>query len=112
MLFAIIVALGAAADPADRHPGHRPRRQRAQVRAGRRRTTSRRTSTLRKLEEDYDITDKLQEEAGKLPSRLGGAAGTLRDIGLGLVNSLFALITILALTAFMLGSGRNGSIRH
>ena len=62
--------------------------------------------TLRKLEEDYDITDKLQNEAAKLPSRLGGAAGTLRDIGLGLVNSLFALVTILALTAFILGSGR------
>jgi predicted PurR-regulated permease PerM len=61
--------------------------------------------TLRNLEEDYDITTKLEEEAGKLPSRLGGAAGTLRDIGLGLVNSLFALVTILALSAFMLGSG-------
>ena len=42
--------------------------------------------TLRKLNEDYDITDKLQKEAGKLPSRLGGAAGTLRDIGLGIVE--------------------------
>jgi predicted PurR-regulated permease PerM len=61
---------------------------------------------LRKLERDYDVTEKLKEEAGKLPSRIGGAAGTLRDIGLGLVNSLFALITILALTAFLLGSGR------
>ena len=61
--------------------------------------------TLRKLEEDYDITDKLEEEAGKLPSKLGGAASVLRDIGFGLVNSLFALITILVLTAFMLGSG-------
>jgi predicted PurR-regulated permease PerM len=62
---------------------------------------------LRNLNEDYDITGKLEEEAGKLPERLGGAAGTLRDIGLGIVNSLFALITILVLTAFILGSGRN-----
>jgi predicted PurR-regulated permease PerM len=62
--------------------------------------------TLRNLNEDYDITDKLQKEAGKLPSRLGGAAGTLRDIGLGIVNSLFALLTILVMTAFILGSGR------
>jgi predicted PurR-regulated permease PerM len=61
--------------------------------------------TLRKLEEDYDITQKLQDEAAKLPSRLGGAAGTLKDIGIGIVNSLFALITILVLTAFLLGSG-------
>jgi predicted PurR-regulated permease PerM len=62
--------------------------------------------TLRNLNEDYDITSKLEEEAEKLPSRLGGAAGTLRDIGLGIVNSLFALLTILVMTGFLLGSGR------
>jgi predicted PurR-regulated permease PerM len=61
---------------------------------------------LRSINEDYDITSKLEEEAAKLPDRLGGAAGTLRDVGLGIVNSLFALITILVLTAFLLGSGR------
>jgi predicted PurR-regulated permease PerM len=61
---------------------------------------------LREINNDYDITDKIKEEAGKLPSRLGGAAGTLRDIGFGIVNSLFALLTILVMTAFLLGSGR------
>src|SRR5204863_8282599 len=61
--------------------------------------------TLRKLEKDYKITDKLKSESEKLPSKLGGAAGVLRDIGFGIVNSLFALITILVLTAFILGSG-------
>jgi predicted PurR-regulated permease PerM len=61
---------------------------------------------LRELNDDYDITSKLEEEAGKLPGRLGGAAGTLRDVGFGIVNSAFALITILVLTAFLLGSGR------
>jgi predicted PurR-regulated permease PerM len=60
---------------------------------------------LRELNQDYDITGKLEEEAGKLPERLGGAAGTLRDIGFGIVNSLFALLTILVMTAFILGSG-------
>ena len=60
---------------------------------------------LRSLEEDYNITDKLQKQAEKLPSKLGGAAGVLSDIGLGIVNSLFALITILILAAFMIGSG-------
>jgi predicted PurR-regulated permease PerM len=62
---------------------------------------------LREINEDYDSTSKLEEEAGKLPNRLGGAAGTLRDVGFGIVNSLFALITILVLTAFLLGSGRS-----
>jgi predicted PurR-regulated permease PerM len=62
--------------------------------------------TLRNLNEDYDITTKLEDEAQKLPGKLGGAAGTLRDIGLGIVNSVFALLTILVMTAFLLGSGR------
>jgi predicted PurR-regulated permease PerM len=61
---------------------------------------------LRELNEDYDITQTLEEEAEKLPSKLGGAATTLRDVGFGFINSLFALLTILVLTAFMLGSGR------
>jgi predicted PurR-regulated permease PerM len=60
---------------------------------------------LRNLNEDYNITGKLQEEAEKLPERLGGAAKTLSSVGVGIVNSVFALLTILILTAFMLGSG-------
>jgi len=63
-------------------------------------------STLRSLEQDYDITGRLEEQAGKLPEKLGGAAGVLSDIGLGVVNSLFAFITILILSVFMVGSGR------
>jgi predicted PurR-regulated permease PerM len=63
--------------------------------------------TLRNLNKDYNITAQLEKEAKKLPNRLGGAAGTLRDVGLGIVNSVFALITILVLTAFLLGSGRS-----
>jgi len=61
---------------------------------------------LRDLDADYDLTGTLREQAARLPSKLGGAAGTLRDFGLGLVNSIFALVTILILTAFMLGGGR------
>ena len=61
--------------------------------------------TLRRLEEDYDITGRLQEQAAKLPEKLGGAAGLLGDIGLGVVNSLFAFITILILSVFMVSSG-------
>ncbi|MGE5636362.1 MAG: AI-2E family transporter [Nocardioidaceae bacterium] len=65
-----------------------------------------RNDRLQRLNRDYNITDRLEEEAGKLPGKLGGAAGTLQDVGLGIVNSVFAGITILVLTAFMLGSGR------
>lgn len=66
---------------------------------------------LREINKDYDITSKLEEEAKKLPDRLGGAAGTLRDVGFGIVNSLFALITILVLTAFLLANGRTWTDR-
>jgi predicted PurR-regulated permease PerM len=62
--------------------------------------------TLRNINEDYDVTSKLEEEAGRLPSKIGDAAEVLRDVGFGLVNSIFALVTILILTAFMLGGGR------
>jgi predicted PurR-regulated permease PerM len=62
--------------------------------------------TLRDINEDYDVTEKIEEEAAKLPSKVGDAAGVLRDVGFGIVNSVFALITILILTAFMLGGGR------
>src|SRR5215211_6071871 len=61
---------------------------------------------LRQLEEDYNITAELQNQARTLPGRFGDAAGILSDIGLGLVNSVFAGVTILVLSLFMIGSGR------
>ena len=61
---------------------------------------------LRQLQEEYDITGRLEEAAGELPSRLGDAAGVLGDIGVGLVNSIFAAVTIIVLSIFMLSSGR------
>jgi predicted PurR-regulated permease PerM len=61
---------------------------------------------LRQLEEDYDITAELEKQASTLPGRVGDAAGILSDIGLGLVNSVFAGVSILVLSLFMIGSGR------
>jgi predicted PurR-regulated permease PerM len=63
-------------------------------------------SQLRQLQSDYDITGKLEEQAGKLPARLGDAAGVLSGIGVGIVNSLFAFITIFVLSIFMINSAR------
>jgi predicted PurR-regulated permease PerM len=60
---------------------------------------------LRNLDEDYDITAKIEEEAAKLPGKVGDAAGVLADIGIGLVNSIFAGVTILILSIFMVGAG-------
>jgi predicted PurR-regulated permease PerM len=61
---------------------------------------------LRDINRDYNITEQIEKEAGKLPDKLGGAASTLRDVGFGIINSVFALVTILVLTAFLLSSGR------
>jgi predicted PurR-regulated permease PerM len=60
---------------------------------------------LRQLEADYDVTTKLEEEAEKLPGRIGDAATILQDVGFGLVSSLFAILTILVLSVFMVSSG-------
>src|SRR4051812_41638773 len=65
-----------------------------------------RNKTLRGLEDDYGLVTQLENEARKLPQRLGGAAGTLRDLGLGLVNSIFAGVTIIVLSVFMVSGGR------
>src|SRR3954449_6865414 len=62
--------------------------------------------TLRGIQEKYDIAGQIEKKAQDLPSKVGDAASVLGDIGLGLVNSIFRLVTILILTAFMLGGGR------
>src|SRR3954452_2787772 len=61
---------------------------------------------LQSLQSKYDIAGEIEKKAGQLPTKIGTAAGGLGDIGLGIVNSLFALLTILIMAAFMLGSGR------
>ena len=61
---------------------------------------------LQDIDEEFDVTGKVQEQAAKLPEKVGAAAGTLGDIGAGIVNSAFQLVMILILTAFLLGSGQ------
>jgi predicted PurR-regulated permease PerM len=62
--------------------------------------------TLRDLNDKYDITAKLQEEADQLPDKIPDAAAALADIGVGIVNSVFAALTIFILSIFMVGGGR------
>lgn len=61
---------------------------------------------LRELDEKYDITGELQKQAATLPNRVGDAAKVLGDIGLGVVNSVFALVNILILSIFIVARGR------
>jgi predicted PurR-regulated permease PerM len=61
---------------------------------------------LKKLNDKYDVTDKLDTVAQNLVTNLGDAAGTLTSIGAALVSSLFALVTILVMSMFMVGRGK------
>jgi predicted PurR-regulated permease PerM len=62
--------------------------------------------TLRNLNQDFDFTSEIESAASDLPSKIGDAAGILRDIGVGIVNSIFAGVTILILSIFMVAGGR------
>lgn len=61
--------------------------------------------TLNDLNEKYDFTSEIQKLADDLPSKIGDAAGLLQDIGVGVVNSIFAAVTILILSIFMVAGG-------
>jgi predicted PurR-regulated permease PerM len=67
--------------------------------------TIHKNKTLNDLNDKFDITQKLSDEANKLPNKAGDAAGVLRDIGFGLVSSIFAGLTILVLSIFMVAAG-------
>ena len=61
--------------------------------------------TLNGLNEKYDFTSEIESAASELPSRIGDAANILKDIGVGVVNSIFAGVSILVLSIFMVGGG-------
>jgi predicted PurR-regulated permease PerM len=61
---------------------------------------------LRELNEDYDVAAKLEDLANELASRLDDAAVALADVGAGVVSSIFALVTILVMSIFMVARGR------
>jgi predicted PurR-regulated permease PerM len=65
--------------------------------------TVRNNRTLHNLDQKYDLTGKIEEQAGKLPAKVGDAAGVLANVGAGIVSSIFAGLTILILSVFMVG---------
>ena len=67
--------------------------------------TLRGTELFGRIDEQFDVGDRLRELVEGLPARLDDAAAVLSSIGLGIVDSLFALFTILVLSAFMVASG-------
>ena len=61
--------------------------------------------TLAGLEQRFDLTGRLEDFASELPSRIGDAATALRDFGAGVFSSVFAGVTVLVLSIFMVGAG-------
>ncbi len=65
----------------------------------------RHNETFREYDNRYDITQKLTEQADQLPTKLGDAAGTLRDVTVGVFNSFVQLFSILVITFFLVKDG-------
>ncbi len=66
----------------------------------------RNNETFRDYDDDYQITEKLTQQAEELPARLGDAAGTLRDVTVGVFTRFVQLFSILVITFFLVRDGR------
>jgi predicted PurR-regulated permease PerM len=66
----------------------------------------RNNSTIRKYDQKYHITQKLEKEAAKLPGQVGSAASALRDVTVGVFSAAVTLVTVLVLTFFFLLDGK------
>jgi predicted PurR-regulated permease PerM len=58
------------------------------------------------LNQKYDITQKLSQEASTLPSHLSSGASTLGSLTVSILEHLLAAITVLTLTFFLLLDGK------
>ncbi|MEK6327771.1 MAG: AI-2E family transporter [Actinomycetota bacterium] len=65
----------------------------------------RNNETFRDYDDDYQITEKLTQQAEELPAKLGDAAGTLRDVTVGVFTRFVQLFSILVITFFLLKDG-------
>jgi len=68
-------------------------------------TKLREDSTLRKYDDKYKITPKLESEARKLPGRLSSIAKELSAVTVGAFSAVTKLISVLALAFFLLRDG-------
>jgi hypothetical protein len=66
---------------------------------------------FRELNDKYDITSTLSDQASKIPSHLGGAASDAKNLTVELLENLLAAITVLVLTFFLLIDGREQARR-
>lgn len=68
--------------------------------------SARKSNTFRKYDDKYEISDKINEQARKLPQHLGDATGALQAITVGVFSALVELVTVLTMTFFFLLDGR------
>lgn len=61
--------------------------------------------TFRDYDNKYHITSNLQDQARQLPSKLGDAAGTLRDVTVGIFSKFVQLFSILVIAFLLLMDG-------
>jgi len=60
---------------------------------------------LQNANDEFQLSEKIENLAADLAANLGDTAGTLATVGASVVSSLFALITILVLSMFMVARG-------
>lgn len=60
---------------------------------------------FRELNDKYDITHLLSQEASQLPSKLGDAANAAKSITVGLLNNVVEAVIVLTLAFFLLLNG-------
>ncbi len=65
----------------------------------------RHNETFRDYDNRYHITGKLKHQAKELPNKLGDAAGTLRDVTVGVFSRFVQLFSILVITFFLVKDG-------
>jgi predicted PurR-regulated permease PerM len=65
----------------------------------------RKSKTFRNYDNKYHLSTKLNDQAAKLPSKLGSAASTLQSVTVGVFGALVKLVTVLTMTFFMLLEG-------
>ena len=65
----------------------------------------RKNPTIRKYDNRYHITANLDQQASKLPTKLGAAAGKLSSITVGVFGEVVKLLSVLAMAFFLLLEG-------
>jgi predicted PurR-regulated permease PerM len=60
---------------------------------------------FRELNDKYDITSTLSQQAAQLPAKLGDAAGAAKEITVGILNNVIEAVVVLTLAFFLLLDG-------